>query len=79
MMRWGRKATQVEKDTLREEKYFLNTFLKNDALREESDPGRKGHPEGVNVFFKYTSQKWCAEGGTRPRSKRTPWGRNIIS
>ena len=48
--------TQVEKDTLREEKYFLNTLLKNDALREESDPGRKGHPEGGKVLFKYMSQ-----------------------
>ena len=50
MMRWGRKATQVEKDALWEKNYILNTLLKNDALREANDPGRKGHPE-EGFFF----------------------------
>ena len=50
-MRWGRKETQVKKDTLREECYLLNTLLKNDALGEERDPRRKEHSEGGKLSF----------------------------
>ena len=57
-MRWWRQETPVERETQRDEKYFLSTLLKTDALREESDPGRKGDSEGGKRFFKYTSQKY---------------------
>ena len=56
-MRLGRKATQVEIDILWEKTYFLNTFLKKDALREERNPRRNGHSEGGKYLSKYTSQK----------------------
>ena len=68
----GGKETHFEKDDVRGRKTFLNTFLQKDALREERDPGRKGHSEGGEQLFKYTSQKGCAEGGKGPTSKRTP-------
>ena len=70
-MRGGREAAHIEKDTLREESNFSNTFLRFDALREETGPARKGHPEGWKLVFRYTAQKRCAEGGKLPRSKRT--------
>ena len=67
----GGKRPWSKRTTLRDGNLFLNTVLKKDALREERDPGRKGHSEGGKRFFKYTSQKCCAEGGKRPRSKKT--------
>ena len=63
MMRWRRKATQVDKDSLREEDVFLNAFPKRDALREERDPHWKGHSEGGKQFCKIRF------------SKKMRWGR----
>ena len=34
-----------------DESQFINTLLKNDALKEESDPGRQGQSEGGRVFL----------------------------
>jgi len=68
MMRRRRKATQVEKDslreedvnrdalreekqtlekdTLREESNFVKYVSRKNAVREERNPGRKGHSDG---------------------------------
>ena len=34
-----------------DESQFINTLLKNDALKEESDPGRQGQSVGGRRFL----------------------------